>query len=1057
MSTVHRGVGDEREVVENGSDSFRRLADIYHELLSEQTLDVLLDKIANALTELIPYDTLTIYESDEVRESLTPVLARDEWAEEVLSNRIPYGVGITGWVARHREPVRLHQAHLDERVEEIPGTPVEPEALISVPLIARDSVKGVLNIYRQGDVSFTDGEWELAKRFADSAALAIDNARIRAALEHQAQTDPLTGLYNHRFFQERLRSELIRSTRNKDTVGLILLDIDDFKRLNDVHGHASGDGVLVALSEILRSTIRASDVACRVGGEEFAVILPSCDAGDAMGLARRLRDRLSVREFDGAGSVTLSIGIAQGPQHASNPRALVGCAEMAMMTAKAQGKDKAVLYDADGVERPGQPSASRDNVRSIAHLKMLQSLAGKLNRLNEVRHIADTISDELRTLIDYHNCRVYLTEGTQLVPVAFRGEFMADGNTIPEPTVVEFGEGIAGRAASTGRSLLIPNAIECDFAIHLPGTAEIEESIIAVPMLYGSRVNGVVLLSQLGIGEFDEDDVRLLEVLAGQASVAMENARLYESQRREAESARTLLRVADLLLSAPNYHSVGNLAVEETARLLGVEQVSLWLKESDGMFSCVAHHGFAGDPSQIRVVKDRFTPEEVALLHEERSRPYVVFPDEIEEKFPDGRVAAVPVAAIAPLRPGEHAEGWLAVRQPDHGPYRFSEDRLRLIEGLAHQVAVALQKASLYREQKEAADVSTSLLEFSHEVSSIDNLELLLQRIVERSAQILGSPQAMLWLQDEAVGEVVCEAAHGFEQKAIERIAESSFPLDVAGPFLARSEPFVMKPEDHNPIPGRPELKEQLTYAVAPFKIEGRAGCLVVTAPALGSYDFSERKMNLLAGIADQTKLALTNATAYQALEDTFVSTVEALANALEANDEYTSSHARSIAEMTRDMGGAFGLDQAEVKRLEMAALFHDIGKIGIPSEILLKPGPLDPDEWEIMKQHPELGERILQPIERLQDVCPIVRHCHEHYDGTGYPDQKVGDDIPLEARIILVCDAFNAMTTDRPYRSALPTEEALARLRNRAGTQFDPRVVEVFLQMIDENPDFGR
>ena len=152
---------------------------------------------------------------------------------------------------------------------------------------------------------------------------------------------------------------------------------------------------------------------------------------------------------------------------------------------------------------------------------------------------------------------------------------------------------------------------------------------------------------------------------------------------------------------------------------------------------------------------------------------------------------------------------------------------------------------------------------------------------------------------------------------------------------------------------------------------------------------------------------------------------------------------------MCLEVGTALGISGNDLKRLELGALFHDIGKIGIPSTILTKPGPLDDGEWAIIKTHPELGERILAPIDRLADVRPIVRHCHEHFDGRGYPDGLVGTDIPIESRIILVVDAFDAMTTDRPYRVRLPVEEAARRLRENAGRQFDPQIVEVFLETV--------
>jgi HD-GYP domain-containing protein (c-di-GMP phosphodiesterase class II) len=150
-------------------------------------------------------------------------------------------------------------------------------------------------------------------------------------------------------------------------------------------------------------------------------------------------------------------------------------------------------------------------------------------------------------------------------------------------------------------------------------------------------------------------------------------------------------------------------------------------------------------------------------------------------------------------------------------------------------------------------------------------------------------------------------------------------------------------------------------------------------------------------------------------------------------------------------VGGRLGLDRRSLKRLEFGALFHDIGKIGIPSEILRKSGPLTDAEFAIVKEHPELGEKILAPIERLAEVRPIVRACHERWDGLGYPDGKAGTDIPVESRIVLVCDAYHAMVTDRPYRARLPLEEAVRRLRSAAGTQFDPTVVEAFVELYEE------
>jgi diguanylate cyclase (GGDEF)-like protein len=455
-----------------------------------------------------------------------------------MATQLGFDEGITGWAARRREPALVNQAHLDPRVRFVPGTPIDPEALISIPLISRARIKGVLNIYRIGeDGVFTADEFDLARRFADAAALALDNAQIRARLEHQAQTDSLTGLFNHRSFHERLLTALQDASRTHKPVAVLMLDIDDFKRVNDVHGHGVGDELLCTLADTLRACVRPDDVVCRLGGEEFGVIMHFCDGADAARVAERLVERLSELDVPGIGGLTVSIGLSLGPEHAMNPRELTACAEAAMMTAKAHGKNRIVLYDEEASVRPDAPRHERD-VRSIAHMKMLQSLSGKLNRLNDVRELGNEIAAELRSLIDYHNCRVFVVDGEDLVPIAFRGEFVVETVALPlELLRTKIGTGITGRCAETGESLLIHDAANCEFGSRIPGTPIIEESLLAVPLRYGARVVGVIVLSKLGLDQFDEDDVRLLEVLASHAAVAVET-RASTSRRDARRRAR---------------------------------------------------------------------------------------------------------------------------------------------------------------------------------------------------------------------------------------------------------------------------------------------------------------------------------------------------------------------------------------------------------------------------------------------------------------------------------------------------------------------------------------
>jgi diguanylate cyclase (GGDEF)-like protein len=839
--------GDRAARAEALVESYRRLAAVFHDVLSEQSPEALLDRIADTLADLIPYQDLHIYEADEKRQELQPVFARSAaWAEEILSNPVQYGQGITGWAVDHRCPVLANEAHLDPRVAFVPGTPQDPEALITVPLIARGSLKGALNIYRVGeDASFDEDEFELARWFGDAAALALDNAQVRARLEHLAHTDSLTGLYNHRYFHERLRSELNRAGRAQEQVGLLMLDIDDFKRVNDVCGHGEGDHVLQHLADLLKSAVRDSDTVCRVGGEEFAVILPSCGSGDALTLAARVREALLNSPPESVGQITLSMGIAFCPEHAMNARELIAYAEVAMMTAKARGKDRVVVFEEEASgERPSDVPEHRDG-RSIAHLKMLQSLARTLNRLKDVREIGEAIVDELRMLVDYHNCAVYMLEGAKLTPVAVRG---ADETDIVAAELA-LGEGLTGHVALSGRPAMVANAQVSELCAKVTGS-RIDESLASAPLRHGGRVIGVITISKLGVAQFDEDDLRMLEVLAGQASVSLENARLYESLRREAQNAKAWLEFADAVTEARSVEAVAEETVRTIARRLEVEQCSLWLEDSHAAnFECIAELGYADDPVAAPLIGYRFGRAAAAQLIDGRRTPFVVGVGEIERMFAQEKGLEFRPAAVAPLHSGFGVRGWITVRAPGGDLAHFTEERLRLLEGLSYRASVALQKSVLLQSEQESAEVASALLEFSRRLAGVSTTAELQRAIVELTGEMLGSPRTWLWLERGRPGSFAIAAA--WREDGAVPIVPIGSVVEFGGTrrALERGLPFVLEPGTVGMVPvGEDPL------AVAPVVLpSGRIGCIAAAAPE----GFGERKLRLLAGIANQASLAL--------------------------------------------------------------------------------------------------------------------------------------------------------------------------------------------------------
>ena len=209
---------------------------------------------------------------------------------------------------------------------------------------------------------------------------------------------------------------------------------------------------------------------------------------------------------------------------------------------------------------------------------------------------------------------------------------------------------------------------------------------------------------------------------------------------------------------------------------------------------------------------------------------------------------------------------------------------------------------------------------------------------------------------------------------------------------------------------------------------------------------FDEEDLLLAHVVAGQIGAAIHRCQLVGELEDAFLTTIGVISDAVELQDSYTASHANEVAELAVRVGERLGVEGVELDRLRYGALLHDVGKIGIPAEILRKPGPLTDEERGRMDEHTAIGARMLERIPFLAPVAPLVRSAHERHDGGGYPDGLAGEQIPRGAMVIATCDAFHAMTSDRTYRKAMSVTAAEAELRDHAGTQFEPSVVEALL-----------
>jgi HD-GYP domain-containing protein (c-di-GMP phosphodiesterase class II) len=212
--------------------------------------------------------------------------------------------------------------------------------------------------------------------------------------------------------------------------------------------------------------------------------------------------------------------------------------------------------------------------------------------------------------------------------------------------------------------------------------------------------------------------------------------------------------------------------------------------------------------------------------------------------------------------------------------------------------------------------------------------------------------------------------------------------------------------------------------------------------------DFDSQDSKLLTSIANESAIYLENAMLFDDVHGLMMGLLHSLTSAVDAKDAYTHGHSERVAALGRELTIEAGLGEAMAERVYMAGLLHDVGKIGVPESVLQKTGRLTPEEFEQMKKHPQIGARILADVKQVKDLIPGVLHHHERYDGNGYPHRLAGEDIPIFGRLICLADCFDAMTSNRTYRKAMPLEVALTEIRRCSGTQFDPVLTEAFLRL---------
>ncbi len=394
----------------------------------------------------------------------------------------------------------------------------------------------------------------------------------------------------------------------------------------------------------------------------------------------------------------------------------------------------------------------------------------------------------------------------------------------------------------------------------------------------------------------------------------------------------------------------------------------------------------------------------------------------------------------------------------DRYPVKLAGEEIGWVTGNGNGSSVAALLTLLAGRELTEKSLANETLENYKEIN-------LLYNVSEKMVGCLDSKEVTKLIIDEALGIIKgsCASALLLDEKTgrLDTVYATGKPRTMSpdaeamkpGEGIAGNVFLTGQGEIINDVMSDPRFVKRAndirSLICAPFKTKDKVLgviCISSTEPVT----YTAHDLKLLSALALQGAIAIENARLYEELSETFLATVQTLAEAVEKRDPYTAGHTIRVMTYSLLVGDALRLSKKEMRDLELSAILHDIGKIGIRDIVLLKEGKLTDEEYKIMTTHSELGAEILRHIKQLNDMIPGVRGHHEKYNGSGYPDGLHGEDIPFIARIIAVADAFDAMTTDRPYRKGMNVKAAFAELKMCAGIQFDKDVVNAFMKVYD-------
>lgn len=616
-------------------------------------------------------------------------------------------------------------------------------------------------------------------------------------------------------------------------------------------------------------------------------------------------------------------------------------------------------------------------------------------------------------------------------------------------------QGITGKAVRLGRPIRTGDVSKED--VYVPIATEIR-SELCVPIQVNERTIGVINVESRSPDAFDDGDERFLVTIAGGLGSAIERLRLYKAEQRRVRELEIINQISADLRTAQTLDEMLVILLDETMRLMNTEHGSIWLfSQTDNL---LVQRIAKGNELNISVkelkptegiVGRTFVTGTKYISRDLRADP-LTYEKNRDSILPGLGGVAIPIHSTAGI------VGVLAIFID--AERHITNDEVNLMTILAEIAGNAVHRTELFEQGQEQIRRLTTLRDIDSAIASSTDLKVTLSILTEYSVRQLKVDAAEILIYRPEIQSLSYLSSAGFKTitptRPLVRIGEGlagqvvmkgriDHVIDLKNSPEARRDPFLLR-------------EGFVTYIGIPLIVKGQIkGVFEVfhRSPLSPNADW----MQFLQTLAGQAAIAIDNAHLFenlqksnQELTQAYDTTLEGWARALELRDRETEGHTRRVTDLTLRLASAMGIKEEDLVNIYRGVLLHDIGKMGVPDQILKKTGPLTADEWDEMRRHPQYAYDLLAPITFLRHSLDVPYCHHEHWDGSGYPNKLKGEQIPISARIFSVVDVWDALLSDRSYRKAWPRPKVIQYIRENSGALFDPEVVNVFLAMIAED-----